>query len=175
MFYEGKTIYYSTQHGKETQSRKLFQAALGAQIYVPPHYPFQDGNGQWSRALTTLLLLQERYAYVSYPSLESVIESREEEYYAALRRTQGTIRSDAPDWEQWILFFLSSLLRQKRNLDWKSEREKILLTQLPELSVKIIELAHEHGRVTIGEAIALTGISRNTLVTFRNLLKKTVW
>ncbi|MEO7569685.1 MAG: hypothetical protein ABIT16_08455, partial [Croceibacterium sp.] len=45
---------------------------------------------------TTLLLLRSGYAYVPYSSLESVIENTKDGYYLALRRTQGTIRSDAP-------------------------------------------------------------------------------
>ncbi|MGV0763119.1 Fic family protein, partial [Tistrella mobilis] len=61
-------------------------------------HPFQDGNGRLSRVLTTLLLLQAGYAYVPFSSLESVIEQSKEGYYLALRRTQGTIRTAAPDW-----------------------------------------------------------------------------
>lgn len=34
---------------------------------------------------------------------------------------------------------------------------------MPELSLQIVEFAREHGRVTIGEAMRLTGASRNTL------------
>jgi hypothetical protein len=33
-----------------------------------------------------------------YSSLESVIEQSKEGYYLALRRTQGTIGTEAPDW-----------------------------------------------------------------------------
>ena len=60
-------------------------------------HPFQDGNGRLSRIVTTLLLLRANYAYVPYASLESVIEQSKEDYYRALRRTQATLRSDAPD------------------------------------------------------------------------------
>ena len=59
-------------------------------------HPFQDGNGRLSRILTTLLLLQAGYAYVPYSSLESVIEHSKESYYLALRQTQGTLRTEAP-------------------------------------------------------------------------------
>ncbi len=38
-----------------------------------------------------------------------------------------------------------------------------MLTALPRLSLRIVEFAREHGRVTIGDAIRLTGVSRNTL------------
>ena len=79
-------------------------------------HPFQDGNGRLSRVLTTLLLLQAGYAYVPYSSLESVIEANEEGYYLGLRRTQGTLERDAPDYEPWLVFFLRSLKKQKDRL-----------------------------------------------------------
>lgn len=126
-------------------------------------HPFQDGNGRLSRILTTLLLLQAGYAYVPYSSLESVIEQSKESYYLALRQTQGTIRTEAPNWQPWISFFLRALQQQKRHLAVKVEREKLVLAALPELSVQIIDHARSHGRVTIGDIIRITGASRNTL------------
>jgi Fic family protein len=136
-------------------------------------HPFQDGNGRLSRVLTTLLLLQAGYAYVPYSSLESVIEQSKEAYYLALRQTQGTIRSEAPNWQPWLVFFLRSLAEQVRRLNEKVEREKLVLAPLPELSLQIVEFAREHGRVTMGEAIRLTGASRNTLKQhFRALVER---
>jgi len=140
----------------------LLITALWVVVFLEIH-PFQDGNGRLSRILTTLLLLQSGYAYVPYSSLESVIEQNKEAYYLALRQTQGTIRTDAPDWQPWLVFFLRSLAEQVRRLEKKVEREKLVLATLPELSLQIVEFAREHGRVTIGEAIKLTGASRNTL------------
>ena len=136
-------------------------------------HPFQDGNGRLSRVLTTLLLLQAGYAYVPYSSLESVIEACKEGYYLALRQTQGTIRTDAPNWQPWLLFVLRSLAEQVRRLEKKVEREKIVLAALPDLSLQIVEFAREHGRVTMAEAIKLTGASRNTLKPhFRDLTER---
>ncbi|MDP1609827.1 MAG: Fic family protein [Sulfuritalea sp.] len=126
-------------------------------------HPFQDGNGRLSRVLTTLLLLQAGYAYVPYSSLESVIEQSKEAYYLALRQTQGTIRTESPDWQPWLIFFLRALAEQVRRLNRKVERERIVLAVLPELSLQIVEFAREHGRVTMGDAIRLTGGNRNTL------------
>jgi Fic family protein len=110
-----------------------------------------------------LLLLRAGYAYVPYSSLESVIELSKEQYYLALRRTQGTIRTAAPAWAPWLGFFLHALQQQKRNLERKIEREQIILGNLPELSVQILEYAREHGRVTIAEAVKITGQSRGTI------------
>lgn len=136
-------------------------------------HPFQDGNGRLSRVLTTLLLLQAGYAYVPYSSLESVIEQNKEAYYLALRQTQGTIRSQAPNWQPWLVFFLRSLAEQVRRLNEKVEREKLVLAPLPELSLQIVEFAREHGRVTMGDVIRLTGASRSTLKQhFRGLVER---
>ena len=53
------------------------------------------------------------------------------------------------------------------------EREKLVLSSLPNLSVQILDQAREHGRVSIGEIIKLTGASRNTLKEhFRQLVEK---
>ena len=60
---------------------------------------FEDGNGRLSRVLTTLLLLQAGYAFVPYSSLESVVEQRKDAYYLALRLTQGTVRTEFPNWQ----------------------------------------------------------------------------
>lgn len=150
----------------------LLVIALCVVVFLEIH-PFQDGNGRLSRALTTLLLMQAGYAYVPYSSLESVIEQNKETYYLALRQTQGTIRSDAPNWQPWLVFFLRSLAEQVRRLEKKVEREKLVLAPLPELSLRIVEFAREHGRITIGEAIKLTGASRNTLKQhFRALVER---
>ncbi|MDP1653197.1 MAG: Fic family protein [Rhodocyclaceae bacterium] len=150
----------------------LLIIALCVVVFLEIH-PFQDGNGRLSRVLTTLLLLQFGYGYVPYSSLESVIEQNKEAYYLALRQTQSTIRTAAPDWQPWLVFFLGSLAEQVRRLEKKVEREKLVLAALPELSLAIVEFAREHGRVTIGEAIKLTGASRNTLKQhFRALVER---
>jgi len=136
-------------------------------------HPFQDGNGRLSRILTALALLRAGYAYVPYSSLESVIEQSKEAYYLALRQTQGTIRTETPDWQSWILFFLRALRQQMQRLAKKIEREKLVLSNLPELSVQILDQAREHGRVTIGEMVKITGANRNTLKEhFRQMVEK---
>lgn len=140
----------------------LLVIAVFVVVFLEIH-PFQDGNGRLSRILTTLMLLRAGYAYVPYSSLESVIEQSKEGYYLALRRTQGTIRTNAPDWNPWLEFFLRALQSQKQRLERKLERERVMLAAMPELSVLILELAREHGRVTMAEAVRVSGASRNTI------------
>ncbi len=155
-----------------THLHPLLVIALSIVVLLEIH-PFQDGNGRLSRVLTMLLLLQAGYAYAPYSSLESVVEQDKEAYYLALRQTQGTIRTESPNWQPWLIFFLRSLAEQVRRLEKKVEREKIVLAAMPELSLQIVEFTRAHGRVTIGAATKLTGASRNTLKQhFRALVER---
>jgi predicted HTH transcriptional regulator len=53
------------------------------------------------------------------------------------------------------------------------EKEVQIARVLPELALKIVDHATQHGRVTIGEMIRMTGASRNTLKEhFRSLVVK---
>lgn len=136
-------------------------------------HPFQDGNGRLSRILTTLLLLQKGYVYVPYSSLESIIENNKESYYLALNQTQKTIYTSTPNWEPWILFFLRTLQKQKRQLEIKIESEKNALFPLSELALNILDYVRNHGRVTTRDMVREVGASPNTLkVTFTSLVKK---
>lgn len=165
-------VDWVTQEREAARLHPLLIIALFIVVFLEIH-PFQDGNGRLSRVLTTLLLLQAGYAYVPYSSLESVVEQNKDAYYLALRHTQGTVRADSPNWQPWLVFFLRSLVEQVRRLEKKVEREKLLLARLPELQLRIVEFAREHGRITIGDAIKLTGASRNTLKQhFRTLARR---
>jgi Fic family protein len=125
-------------------------------------HPFQDGNGRLSRALTTLLLLKSKFSYVPYSSLERVIEENKEKYYLCLRAAQ----TEAPDSSlylaNWIEFFLECLVTQKNVLSRKIENEKLLLA-LPKLSVQILVALKDHGILSLGELVRLTGANRNTV------------
>lgn len=155
-------IAWLDEQGREKRLHPLLVVAIFVVVFLEIH-PFQDGNGRLSRILTTLLLLRAGYAYVPYSSLESIIEQSKESYYISLRRTQGTIRNAEPDWNPWIEYFLRALHRQKTRLEKKMERERIILADMPELSVTLLELAREHGRITVAEAARITDASRHTI------------
>ncbi|GAB4511525.1 MAG: hypothetical protein Tsb0019_07150 [Roseibium sp.] len=140
----------------------MLTVAVFVVVFLEIH-PFQDGNGRLSRILTTLMLLKAGYAYMPYGSIESIIEPTKETYYLALRQTQGTIRTGHPDWQPWVIYFLKVLKRHKDHLERKIERERLILGDLPERSMQILELAREHGRVTVGDVAKATGASRNTI------------
>jgi DeoR/GlpR family transcriptional regulator of sugar metabolism len=53
------------------------------------------------------------------------------------------------------------------------EKEAQIAAALPDLALKIIDHVTQHGRVTIGEMLRVTGASRNTLKEhFRSLVAK---
>lgn len=165
-------LVHWTNAALETKSlHPLLVVGVFVVVFLAIH-PFQDGNGRLSRILTTLLLLRCGYAYTPYSSLESVIENSKEGYCLALRQTQATTRTDAPNWQPWLLFFLRALHQQMKRLEKKVEREHVVLAALPELSLQILEYAREHGRVSMRDMVVLTGANRNTLKEhFRKLMK----
>ena len=111
-----------------------------------------------------LLLLKAGYGYAPYSSLESVVEANKESYYLGLRRTQGTLTRDDPDFEPWLLFFLRSLKKQKDRLAEKIEREPGAEGLHPD-AIKILEEVRRTGRITTGDAEKLTGAPRPTVKT----------
>lgn len=157
-----RLIQWSNEAFAEKKLHPLLITAVFVVEFLAIH-PFQDGNGRISRVLTTYLLLKSNYAYVPYSSLEAIIEQSKEGYYLSLRQTQGTLKSENPNWQPWVTFFLKALQRQKQRLEGKLERERLLLGQLPELSLQILELAKSRGRITVKETVAITNANRNTV------------
>ncbi|TAN01747.1 MAG: Fic family protein [Chitinophagaceae bacterium] len=155
-------VEWTNEQLKERTIHPLIVIAVFVVTFLAIH-PFQDGNGRLSRVLTTYLLLSAGYVYVPYSSLEAVIENSKEGYYLALRKTQGTLNIPKPDWQPWITFFLRALKQQKQRLGHKIHNEKILFKQLPELSLKIMEIVKSRGRITIKEVVTLTRQNRNTI------------
>ncbi len=149
----------------------LLVIAAGVIHFLAIH-PFQDGNGRLSRILTTLMLLHNGYGYVPYSSLERMVEENKDGYYQALRSSQAGIRTRDENLNHWTLFFLKALKAQKDNLARKLDREKELY-RVPALSSEILQVVKERGRLTMAEAVTLTGANRNTLkVHLRRLVKQ---
>ncbi len=141
-------------------------------------HPFQDGNGRLSRALTTLLLLRARYGYVPYSSLERIVEENKDNYYKTLRSAQSTLDGDESRLIDWLTFFIDAMCRQKQTLKRKVEKEN-LMSSLPALSEQLYAIVREHGRLTVRDAVKISGANRNTvkshlarLVTSGHLVKR---
>ena len=152
---------WTSRQLKEKQLHPLLIISVFVVHFLAIH-PFQDGNGRLSTVLTTLMLLQQGYLYVPYSSLESVIERNKDNYYLALRRSQATFKSEKPEYESWILFFLNALDAQKEILARKVEKEKVFV-KLSRLSQQIIEIVKDHGELSISDIESITQANRNTI------------
>ena len=154
-------VYWTRETLTDNSLHPLIVIGLFVVVFLEIH-PFQDGNGRLSRVLTTLLLLKAGYSYVPYSSLESVIEQHKEDYYLALRRTQGTLKSELPNLDPWLRFFLRSLKHQKDSLAMKIKVDSRLEELHPD-SLKIIEHLKVARRITTSEAERLTLAPRPTV------------
>jgi Fic family protein len=143
------------------KSPSLLVVAVFIVRYLAIH-PFQDGNGRLARVLTNLLLLRTGYTYVPYSSLERVIEESREQYYRGLRSAQGTLDRDESHLMDWLRYFLLCLIEQKNSLAEKIKREK-LMSSLSALDEQLLQLARQHGRLTLTSALKTTQANRNTL------------
>ncbi len=166
-------VRWTSKATDEASMHPLLIIAVFNVVFLAIH-PFQDGNGRLSRILITLMLLRAGYDYVPYASLESVVEENKDLYYKALRRTQTTLKQDAPDWEPWLGFFLRCLKKQKANLVAKIEKGQGQFdASLPVLSLEILKLLKEYERLTIAEIVKQTGANQNTLkVRLRELVNE---
>jgi Fic family protein len=62
----------------------------------------------------------------------------------------------------WLRFFLLCLVEQKNSLSEKVKRERIM-TALSAIDEQLLQLARQHGRLTLAVAENLTKANRNTL------------
>ena len=160
-FKMAELVEWFNMEWKKKEFHRLLLIAIFLVHFLAIH-PFQDGNGRLSRILTNLLLLKSGYSHVPYSSLERIVEDNKKQYYLTLRRAQATLYSDNSRINDWILFFLASLRKQISVLESKIEDEN-LITQLPPLSQDIIQIAREHGKITVRDARSITGANRNTI------------
>lgn len=168
-----KLIFWTSNALQEKKMHPLLIVSVFTVAFLAIH-PFQDGNGRVSRIITTYLLLVAGYVYVPYSSLEAVIEQQKQGYYLALRQTQATLKNELPNWQPWLNYFLKALQLQKQKLEIKLQREHLLLSKLPVLSQKIIELTASRGKLTVGEInTILVETNRNTIKKHLENLVKT--
>lgn len=137
-------------------------------------HPFIDGNGRLSRAMTILLMLKNKYSYMPYASLESMIEANKDAYYRALRNTQRTIWSDKVDYEPWLTFFVTSLQKQKQALENKiQELHQANTDKLSATAHEVLGLFTSKAELNMPKIIAMTGKNPETIrKSVQELVKK---
>lgn len=132
-------------------------------------HPFKDGNGRMSRALTTMLMLQNGYSYMPYSSMESIIEASKGIYYRSLHETQKTIWTDSVDYVPWLDFFITSLQKQKRHLESKLEKASGDDTSLSRNALNILSAFETRPEWSSGELAEYLNIKLSTV---KNILRK---
>lgn len=75
----------------------------------------------------------------------------------------GSKQLRLPDWTPWLVFFRRALQQQKARLEAKIERERLMRASMPELAVTILDLATEHGQVSVGDIMRITATPRGTV------------
>ena len=150
-----------------TMEDKYFHPIITIGVFIVHFlsiHPFTDGNGRMSRTLTVLLMLKSGYDYMPYSSMESIIEASKDAYYRALRGTQKTIWSDKVNYEPWLTFFVSSLVKQKRHLEAKIKKLKQSGSdKLSATPMMILGLFASKPEMNMAEIITTTGKNPETV------------
>jgi Fic family protein len=127
-------------------------------------HPFQDGNGRLSRLLTTLLLLQNEYAFIQYISFENHIEQNKKEYYETLMSGQKNRGNKNEKIDNWLIFFLESLKKLTYKLDLKYIEFKSKGAYLNDRQKRIKDFILQHQPLKVSDiAKQFTDIQLSTL------------
>lgn len=130
-------------------------------------HPFLDGNGRVGRLLISLFLLKEGIAGDNIIFVSEELEKNKFKYYSLL----NNLRTDKPEWYEWLRFFLKSVDNQADKYIAKANKVQALLANLwkdekianssvaqdilfysfshPVFTVKNIEKAHGYSNATI--------------------------
>ena len=138
----GELLTWTNKNLEDKFYHPLIVVAVFVLNFLAIH-PFQDGNGRLSRVLTAMLLLKAGYKYIPYSSIESIIELNKEGYYRSLRQSQKNIWENKEDYESWIVFFLTTLVKQKNHLEEKIKMIKSDDSKLSRLARNILKLFDE--------------------------------
>lgn len=91
----------------------VVRAAM-AHLHVVSVHPFRDGNGRIARIVQSLVLAREGLAAPEFFSIEEYLGSHTQDYYAALRETQGGSYRPDRDASGWVAFCVEAHLAQAR-------------------------------------------------------------
>jgi Fic family protein len=138
----------------------LVTSVFVAQLVVI--HPFTEASGRLARLLATWMLMRAGYSHLPYASLERVLEESRTSHHRVLGRAARTGENGRAGLGEWVAFFLQALAAQRDELLRRIEGQH-RKSRLPELSVRLIDLAREAGRLTMSRAVDHTGANRNTI------------
>ena len=96
-------------------------------------HPFLDGNGRVGRILIMLYLLDKKIITKPTFFVSEELEKNKFKYYSML----NNLRTEEPKWEDWINFFLESVIRQ-------AEKNIIKLRKVEELYNEVCDYTEKN-------------------------------
>jgi Fic family protein len=112
----------------------VFVRAAMAHLNVISVHPFRDGNGRIARIVQSLVLARGGLASPDLFSIEEYLRSHTQDYYAALRETQGGSYQPERDASGWVSFCLEAHIAQARRRLAQVEQAALRWQRLEELA-----------------------------------------
>lgn len=127
--------------------------------------PFKSGNMRLAQFLVILLMMKSGYRYAPFASLEAAFDAYGESILEALQAVQSSIEAGTPDWQPWLYCFFSILNAHcevlRGHIDDETNSEAI--TNLPDLSIALLESLRRHKRATMKILMKETKGRRSTI------------
>lgn len=114
----------------ESDTEHVFVRGAMAHLNLISVHPFRDGNGRVARIVQSLVLARGGLASPEFFSIEEYLGEHTQQYYSALRETQGGSYRPERDATRWVSFCLHAHLAQARRrleqVEQAAERWRLL-------------------------------------------------
>lgn len=120
-------------------------------------HPFSDGNGRMGRLWQTLILSRWQ-PMLAYLPVETVIKSRQQEYYLQLGLADG--QSDCSTFIEFLLTAIETSLHEAINLEMRVKTRVQTRVKTPQ---QILELLKQHPEFSLAEVARAIGRSVSTV------------
>ncbi|MBF0315206.1 MAG: Fic family protein [Oligoflexia bacterium] len=129
-------------------------------------HPFRDGNGRLSRLISVWLMLKFGYLWIQFTSHEKVIEDNKENYYLSLRETQNTFQAKKVNYDRWLYFFITVILKQTQIIQSILQKQSPVsaMNKNEQLVYEIIKSNHKCNIGFILDQVEMTRAGLKTLL-----------
>ena len=139
-------------------------------------HPFVDGNGRVGRILIPLFLYEKKLLSSPMFYISEYLEANRDEYYIRLK----AITSEKK-WEDWIGFFLKSVIEQSKANSKKArailelyeqKKERIQAVTRSQYVIKILDTLFSKPIFSTTDFVRESGIPKRTAISILNLIEK---